>query len=265
MQSLIEQGIVQIAEMLSSHLALYCLSKIHPQITSTELSPFRIAPAKARVVLGARSLVEMVSEHTIKLCQENSTVSSEFAKNPEEAPTEIIKRLYGRHKSSTTHDYSKNVERPLATVEDLERARRCGKWGPAEPSELFLRIYHDALSCLDADPLGGMVSPPLMGSYGTIPLTIIAPLAEIFRHMANLIVRAEKEVVLMTCSWSPSLASRLISDALRELSSRAGRRGGRASVKIMYDRAGPSNFMDSRQPVKPEVYSGYVHASIPDS
>jgi len=114
------------------------------------------------------------------------------------------------------------------------------------------------LSCLDADPLGGMVSPSLMGSYGTIPLTIIAPLADIFRHMANLIVRAEKEVIFITCSWSPSVASRLISDALKELSARAGRRGERVVVKVMYDKAGAAQFINNRQDVKPEAYSGYV-------
>ena len=97
-----------------------------------------------------------------------------------------------------------------------------------------------------------------MGSHGTIPLTVIAPLADIFRHMANLIVRAEKEVIFITCSWSPSVASRLISDALRELSARAGQRGDRVVVKIMYDKAGAAQFINNRQQVKPEVYSGFV-------
>ena len=100
------------------------------------------------------------------------------------------------------------------------------------------------------------MSPPLMGGYGTIPLTVIAPLADIVRHMANLIVRAEKEVVLITCSWSPSVAQKLISDALKELSARAGRRGERVIAKVMYDKASAANFINNRQPVKPEVYSG---------
>lgn len=104
--------------------------------------------------------------------------------------------------------------------------------------------------------MGGTVSPPLMGSYGTIPLTVIAPLADIIRHMPNLIVRAEKEVILITCSWSASVAQRLISDALKELSVRAGRRGERVVVKVMYDKAGAAQFINNRQQVKPEVYSG---------
>ena len=204
----------------------------------------------------------MVSENIYKLCQETSTVSSEYAKNPNEAPTEIVKRLYGHHKP-TTHEDASRVDRPPASIADLERARQCGRWGPQEPSEFFLRVYHDVLCCLDADPVGGMVSPPLVGSHGTMPLTIIAPLADIFRHMANLIVRAEKEVIFITCSWSPSVASKLISDALRELSTRAGRRGERVVVKIMYDKAGAANFINNRQQVKPDVYSGYAGVESP--
>lgn len=197
----------------------------------------------------------MVSDHVYKLCQEVPSVSSEFAKNPQEAPIDIIKRLYGHHKPNTSHEVSGN-ERPVATPADLERARQCGKWGASQPSEFFLQIYHDVLQTFDADVLGGMVSPPLMGSYGTVPLTVIAPLADIIRHMSNLIVRAEKEVFLITCSWSPSVAQILISDALKELSVRAGKRGQRVVVKVMYDKAGAANFINNRQVVKPEAYSG---------
>ena len=89
-----------------------------------------------------------------------------------------------------------------------------------------------------------------------MPLTVIAPLEDIFRHMSNLIVRAEKEVVMVTCSWAPSAASRFISDALKELSMRAGKKSERAVVKIMFDKAGAANFLDPRQMVKPETYSG---------
>lgn len=197
----------------------------------------------------------MLSDRLVKLCQETATVSSEYAKNPSESPTEIAKRLYGHCKPAGKHDFP-GVARPPLSPTDLERTSQCGKWGPTQPSNFFLQVFHDALTTLDADPLGGMVSPPLMGSYGTIPLTVIAPLADIIRHMANLIVRAEKEVFLITCSWSPSVAQKLISDALKELSVRAGRRGERVVVKVMYDKAGASQFINNRQPVKPEAYSG---------
>ena len=197
----------------------------------------------------------MLPDRVIKLCQETATVSSEYAKNPTEAPLDIARRLYGNCKPASKNDFP-GVERQPPTHADLEQARQCGQWGPSQPSEFFLQIYHAALTSLDVDTLGGMVSPPLMGGYGTIPLTVIAPLADIVRHMANLIVRAEKEVVLITCSWSPSVAQKLISDALKELSARAGRRGERVIAKVMYDKASAANFINNRQPVKPEVYSG---------
>lgn len=53
---------------------------------------------------------------------------------------------------------------------------------------------------------------------------------------SNLIARAEKEVFLATNYWMDSDASRLITDALRELSKRAGARNERVVVKIIYDR-----------------------------
>lgn len=37
---------------------------------------------------------------------------------------------------------------------------------------------------------------------------------------------------------------------------RAGRRNERVVVKVMYDKAGAANFMNPRQLVKPEVFSG---------
>jgi hypothetical protein len=42
--------------------------------------------------------------------------------------------------------------------------------------------------------------------------------------------------LLATNYWMDSDASRLITDGLKELSKRAGARGERAVVKIMYDR-----------------------------
>jgi len=51
-----------------------------------------------------------------------------------------------------------------------------------------------------------------------------------------LIARAEKEVFLATNYWMDSDASLLITDAIKELSRRAGQRNQRAVVKIIYDR-----------------------------
>lgn len=93
------------------------------------------------------------------------------------------------------------------------------------------------LGTLDPDPLGGMCSPPLLGSCGVVPLSIVAPLPDLVRHMANVIVRAEKEVFLATNYWVASDASRFITNALKELSRRVGERGGeKVVVKVLYDR-----------------------------
>jgi hypothetical protein len=71
-----------------------------------------------------------------------------------------------------------------------------------------------------------------------------------------MIVRAERKVFFITCSWSPSVAQRLIEDALIELSRRAGERGQRVVVKMMYDKAAAANIIDAHQLVKPAAYSG---------
>lgn len=200
-----------------------------------------------------KSTAKMVSEHVFKLCQETETVSSVLADNPTDAPGDIVKRLYGHH----TKDLHRNPDgnRPAPSPETLEAAFKCGRWGPTNPSPLFLQAFADSLSCLDADPMSGIVSPPLMGSHGTVPLTVIAPLADVIRHCSNLIVRAEREVFFITCSWAPSAAQRLVKNALIELSRRAGQRGQRVVVKVMYDKAAAANAMDSHQVVKPATYT----------
>lgn len=195
----------------------------------------------------------MISDHVVELCHRSDTVSSIYAKDTTQAPSDILKKLFGHE----TRDRKTDVAecRQPASAESQAAALRCGRWGPTKPSPLFLQAFADSLQCLDADPLSGVVSPPLMGSHGTMPLTIIAPLADIIRHCANLIARARKDVFFITCSWSASVAQRLIRNALFELSTRAGERGERVSVKIMYDRAGPSNVFNSHQRMKPETYS----------
>jgi len=218
----------------------------------------------------------MVSDRVLRLCQAQETLSSVLAANPSEAPGDVVKRLYnGQSSLSNGNNNGKNSNKNNGTNNDtnndtnsnsangatkeqdpLEAALKCGNWGPRAPSTLFLQAYADALACLDDDSWSGLVSPPLMGSHGTIPLTAIAPLADIMRHCSNLIARAGREVIFVTCAWSPSLAQRLIRGALVELSRRAGATNRRVVVKIMYDRAAPSNALDPHQEVKPAAYAG---------
>ena len=200
----------------------------------------------------------MPSTNVVQLVLESATVSSEFAANPSEAPTKICERLY-KDDESLENGLTQSTDERAFVQNKIESPGTNGKQCPQQPSELFLQVYNDVLSCFEIDPLSGMVSPPLLSSYGTVPLTVIAPLVDIARHMSNLIVRAEQEVILITCSWSPSFATELISNSLRELSVRAGKRRQPVVVKVMYDKAGPAHLMNAREHVKPEVYSGYAY------
>lgn len=142
-----------------------------------------------------------ISDRLVQLCTSNDSVSSLLAEDPSLAPGDAWERLYGGHVLKTAAekahkgDHTNGSTVPGATPGDeLERAARCGKWGPTKPGELFLRasmaeccqgcawfqmltwpqIYHDALCALGDNPLRGMVSPSLLGSCGVVPLTIIS-------------------------------------------------------------------------------------------
>ncbi|CAK5279448.1 unnamed protein product [Mycena citricolor] len=196
----------------------------------------------------------MISPQVLDLCKGTETVSSLVAKDPHLSPGDAWKKLYGSVKTVSTKQSIQKREKH--TPEDLQRARECGKWGPTEPSELFLKLYHDALCTLDHDVSACMVSPPLMGSCGTIPLTVISVVPDIMRHMSNLIVRAEKEVFLATNYWQNSVASKYITNAMKELSRRAGERGVKVVMKLEYDRGSPRQLFEPHYIVSQKEYTG---------
>lgn len=129
----------------------------------------------------ATKITDRVYDH----CHSEKTVSGELAKEPSLAPQKAAHRLYGAHPPSIT-DAQPPEHREPASAEDLQRAFECGNWGETRPSELFLRVYHDALKTLEHDPLVGAVSPPLMGSNGVIPLTVIGSIHDVIRHMVSI-------------------------------------------------------------------------------
>jgi phosphatidylserine/phosphatidylglycerophosphate/cardiolipin synthase-like enzyme len=94
-----------------------------------------------------------------------------------------------------------------------------------------------------------------MGSNGVLPVTVVAPVPDICRHMANLIVRAEKEVFLATNFWIYSGASRIITDAILELLRRASERRERVIVKIMYDRGNIKQVVENHQIMSVKQYT----------
>lgn len=68
-------------------------------------------------------------------------------------------------------------------------------------SPLFWKVYLSILPTLERDPLSGLVPPPLLGSTTTMPLSVISLIPDIMRHYRDVIVRAEREVFLVTNYW----------------------------------------------------------------
>ncbi|KAI5922548.1 hypothetical protein F4810DRAFT_672966 [Camillea tinctor] len=196
-----------------------------------------------------------ISETLYKWCQSLESVSGYLAADPSLTSREIWMKLFGHVRSNPGKDI-RDIGKGDVTHEELQKARLCGKWGAKEPSDLFLRVYHDALCTIEDNPLCGMVSPSLMGSSGTMPLTIISGVPDIVRHMSNLIVRAESEVFLATNYWQNSVASTYITNAMRELSRRAGESGIRVVFKIIYDRGSPKQLFDPHCLVPENEYTG---------
>jgi len=85
--------------------------------------------------------------------------------------------------------------------------------------------------------------------------------------MSNLIVKAQHEVFLATNFWKYSEGSRLICNALTELSKRALSESRRVVVKIMYDRGDPKQIFNNHQTVLPKTFAdpkGPVRIPHPD-
>ncbi|VDC06870.1 unnamed protein product [Peniophora sp. CBMAI 1063] len=193
----------------------------------------------------------MPSQRVMELCNADETVTRAQAERPTTPVKHTRKRLFGSGKPGAKAEQAK--EKGEEKEEDVLRsAERCGKF-PYTPSELFLKVYNDALGALDADPLSNMVSPSLSGSSGVIPLSIVSVIPDIMRHYADLIVRAETEVFLATNYWEPSHSSTIISDSLRELSKRVAKRNGeKVVVKLMYDRGSLSQLRNNHVYVLPK-------------
>ncbi|KAH9948260.1 hypothetical protein B0H21DRAFT_734365 [Amylocystis lapponica] len=198
----------------------------------------------------------MVSEKVYALTHSQSTLTAALAASPTSPPGELAKKLYSEHhhhvpgtsggilktitallKSGQTAEESKTLTREEEpSEEDLDRAAECGQFG-TRPSDLFLKIYYEVLSTLDDDPWAGVVSPPLIGSRGVVPLSIISIIPDIIQHHYDCIVEADSEVFLATNFWQTSKSATKICDAFIELSRRAEQRGKKVVVKMMYDRA----------------------------
>lgn len=74
--------------------------------------------------------------------------------------------------------------------------------------------------------------------------------------MSNVIVRAEREVYLATNYWQNSVASKFLTDAMKELSRRAGQRGTKIVMKIIYDRGSPRQMLEPHFFVSEKTFTG---------
>jgi len=85
------------------------------------------------------------------LCASGQSVTALLAGDPEMAPGDAWKTLYGRkgseeEKVGGDEDHAKEDEGGgpgglgIADGDEMERAAKCGNWGGVRPSELFLRV-----------------------------------------------------------------------------------------------------------------------------
>jgi len=106
-----------------------------------------------------------------------------------------------------------------------------------------------------------------IGLNRCLPSGVIATIPEICRHMSNLIVKAQKEVFLATNFWKYSEGSRLICNALTELSKRALSESRRVVVKVMYNRGDPKQVFTPHQFVPAKLFAdpnGAIRLPHPD-
>lgn len=117
-----------------------------------------------------------ISDAFYQLFTSSQSVSSVLAQDPTLSPEDAWKKLYDHHARKPQGPHSIDQAGKYTPADDagLRRAAECGKWGPTQPSQLFLQMYHDAINSLEENPAHGVVSPSLMGSCGVLPLTIIS-------------------------------------------------------------------------------------------
>ncbi|KAH9976898.1 hypothetical protein BGW80DRAFT_1291289 [Lactifluus volemus] len=191
----------------------------------------------------------MVSRHVFELCTSPNTLIAALEKAPDQPISKLASRLF-----NTANKEHPNVP---SSRDGPDLVAKCGNF-PYRPSGIFLQIYNDVLHTLDTNPLAGLVSPPLLGTSGVVPLSIISVIPDIMKHYANLIVRAEAEIILATNYWELSQSSGIIADSLRELSKSVEARGGEKVVmKLMYDRGNLKQAVKHRILVDP-AYWGRV-------
>jgi hypothetical protein len=83
---------------------------------------------------------DKLSRRVLELCHSSTTLSSELAKDPREAPTNICKRLFEINPAEDDIEDKTSPNHVAEGASDIDQARACGKWGDSQPSELFLKV-----------------------------------------------------------------------------------------------------------------------------
>ncbi|GHJ89197.1 hypothetical protein NliqN6_5599 [Naganishia liquefaciens] len=214
------------------------------------------------------------------------SLSAHLAQHPDDTARRAVRKTYPKpnplfrfvRRFKIRHDVIKGCsEQEMMRFEKKEgkKRRRLAGWRLAEEdseedkfaedgverpvvSELFWKVYMSIMPTLERDPLSGLVAPPLIGSTGTMPLTIISLIPDIMRHYRDVIVRAEKEVFLVTNYWQPSNSVETIVKAMRELSdavlkrTKDGEKPQKVVMKLIYDRGSVEQLWNSHVSVKPK-------------
>lgn len=94
----------------------------------------------------------MVNHKIYEYCQSGASISAELAKDPTLAPSHVREKLFGGDHGD--HIKQELFKEPHATAEELKQAAECGKWGPQQPSELFLRVSTVVYCLSDAHARG---------------------------------------------------------------------------------------------------------------
>ena len=86
-------------------------------------------------------------------------------------------------------------------------------------------MYAAAIDAADIAPETAVCSPSLLGSSGVCTLTIVSIIPDIMQHYHNMIVTAQKEVLIATNAWEAGHSVDLVVSALEELNTRAAKDG----------------------------------------
>lgn len=86
----------------------------------------------------------MIPRKVYELCHQPETVTSELARDPSQCPTKLFHKLFEGHHLSSLHKHESDSSSESASeyenLDDLQKARACGNFGSAEPSNLFLQV-----------------------------------------------------------------------------------------------------------------------------